>query len=325
MGGLYDIHVHLPDPSTFPEFMVTGKKRLLLRFLLHKMRSEDGSVTQVSIEEYNQGILEKIDASRLDRVVLLALDAPHAEDGTQERRGTTLVCTNDFVASLSKKSGKTLFGASVHPYRRDALQQLKRCIDQGACLVKWIPSAQQIDPRNERCLPFYEMLAAHSLPLLCHTGCEHTLAGRRNELNDPERLLPALRCGVTVIAAHCGARMLLHERSYFDSWCRLALEHENCYGDISAFALPTRIHLLSLLMNDERLLSKVLYGSDFPGFPDLLSSLFKLGFRRTRALQREQNPFNRSLRMAQELGLPEEIFSRASGLLRICDSHVVTV
>jgi predicted TIM-barrel fold metal-dependent hydrolase len=269
--------------------------------------------------------MKSIEESLLDRVVLLALDAPYSEDGTLDTTHNTVVCTNGYVAALSGSNRKTLFGASVHPYRTDALEELQRCIDTGACLVKWVPSAQNIDPRNERCLPFYDMLAAHRLPLLCHTGCEHTLAGRRNELNDPTRLLPALKRGVTVIAAHCGARMLLHERSYFDAWCRLALEHEGCFGDISAFVIPTRMHLLARIIRDERLVSKVLYGSDFPGFPDLASCLFKIGFRRTLALKREQNPINRSLRVLQELGLPDSVFSRAGGLLRVCGPQAATV
>lgn len=325
MGELFDIHVHLPDPATFPDFAAHGEKRLFLRFLLRGMGVSGGPVTRDVIEGYNRGILKSIETSVLDRVVLLALDAPHAEDGTREAHKNALVCTNNYIAALSGTNNKTLFGASVHPYRKDALQELERCIDMGACLVKWVPSAQGIDPRNDRCRAFYEMLAAHRLPLLCHTGCEHTLTGRRNELNDPARLLPALKCGVTVIAAHCGARMLLHERSYFDSWRRLALEHENCFGDISACALPTRMHLLSRLIRDERLLAKTLYGSDFPGFPDLVSCLFRIGFRRTLALKREQNPITRALRVMQELGMPDSVFSRAGGLLRGCGSRAAAV
>lgn len=320
MGEYFDIHVHLPDPSTFPLFVANGGKRLLLRLLLRRMRDGSGLITKESVTSHNRGIVAAIDASMLDRAVLLALDPPHDEAGIAVTRAGAMVCTNDYVAALCGTSKKTLFGASIHPYRRDALQQLERCIGNGACLVKWIPSAQNIDPRHEQCLPFYEMLAAYKLPLLCHTGIEHTLSGRDNDLNDPARLVPALKSGVTVIAAHCGARMMLHERSYFDSWCRMALEHENFYGDISAFVIPTRLHLLSRLTRDERLLSKALYGSDFPGFPDMLSCLFKVGFRRTRALRCEQNPFNRPLRVLQEMGMPETIFSRAGGLLKISGS-----
>jgi predicted TIM-barrel fold metal-dependent hydrolase len=324
MGELFDIHVHLPDPATFPGFVKRGGKRLLMRLILRRMRVSGASVTRESIEEYNRGMLKAIKESELDRVVLLALDAPHNEDGKPETTHNAVVCTNDCVAALAGSNGKTLFGASIHPYRRDALEELERCIDKGACLVKWVPSAQNVDPRNERCAPFFDMLAAHRLPLLIHTGCEHTLAGRRNELNDPARLLPALKRGVTVIAAHCGARMLLHERSYFDVWCRLALEYETCFGDISAFVIPTRMHLLARLIRDERLVSKLLYGSDFPGLPDPASCLLRIGFRRTLALQREQNPINRSLRALQELGVPDSVFSRAGGLLRLCGSRAAT-
>lgn len=293
---------------------------MLLRLLLARMRDESGTVTKESVTRHNRGIVDAIESSMLDRAVLLALDSPHDEDGREMSGGSAVVCANDYVASLCGTSGKTLFGASIHPYRKDALQQLERCIENGACLVKWVPSAQNIDPRDERCFPFYEMLSAYKLPLLSHTGIEHTLNGRNNGLNDPARLVPALKYGVTVIAAHCGARMMLHERSYFDSWCKMVMDHENCYGDISAFIIPTRLHLLSRIRNDEQLLAKVLFGSDFPGFPDLLSCLFRIGVGRTLALRSEHNPFNRSLRAFQELGMPEAVFSRAGRLLRLSGS-----
>ena len=32
-----------------------------------------------------------------------------------------------------------LFGASVHPYRHDALDELERCVAGGAVLMKWLP------------------------------------------------------------------------------------------------------------------------------------------------------------------------------------------
>jgi len=121
-----------------------------------------------------------------------------------------------------------------------ALEELRRVAARGACLVKWLPSAQNIRPDDPRCFPFYEALAALGMPLLSHTGCEHTLAAYPDAFNAPLRLVPALERGVTVIAAHCGTRLFLHERSWFGQWRELALRHPNLYGDLAAFLVSER-------------------------------------------------------------------------------------
>lgn len=317
---IFDIHAHLPDPAFFPLFAKEAKKRFFMRLLLRKIKGGHLGTTPDSVEAYNQQALTAISASRLDHVVILALDRPYDESGREISCADNFVCSNEYIINLCRTERKALFGASVHPYRPDALKQLEICLDSGACLVKWLPSAQGINPEHDRCRPYYEMLAARKVPLLCHTGPEHTLAGQKDVYNDPARLATALNCGVMVIAAHCGARMLLHERSYFDCWRKMALEHQNFYGDISAFLVPTRLHLLDVFKRDARLLAKLVYGSDFPGSPEGLSCLFRLGVKRFRALQGEDNPFNRPLQILKAMGLPDEIFSRAGHLLRMPES-----
>lgn len=255
--------------------------------------------------------------SRLDRVVFLALDGVYNADGTPDMAATQMIVTNDFVADFCAASPRLLFGASVHPYRRDALDELERAAARGACLVKWLPSAQNIAPDDPRCFPFYERLARLNMPLLSHTGVEHTLARFPESLNDPGRLEPALRRGVTVIAAHCGTRIFLYERSRFQQWARLARQYPNCYGDLSAFALPLHGGPLRAILADPALCAKVLYGSDFPIPPLPLWYLLSLGWRKARVLHGLQNPFDKAFFTLQELGVPQQVFSRAEKLLRL--------
>ena len=42
------------------------------------------------------------------------------------------------------------FGASINPYRIDALERLKEASDNIALLVKWLPNNHMIDPADER-------------------------------------------------------------------------------------------------------------------------------------------------------------------------------
>ena len=287
----------------------------MLRVFLRRAASGllPGSPSDVVVR---QQLSKWISESQVDRVVLLALDGVYRQDGTPDMPRTQVITSNDFVADFAAGHPKALFGASIHPYRQDALQELDRVAQRGACLIKWLPSGQNIAPDDPRCIPFYERMAHHRLPLLAHTGIEHTLPAFDNSLNAPRRLLPALQRGVTVIAAHCGTRMFLHERSYFEEWARMAKEHPAFYGDLSVFGLPVHGRPLRRILRDPGLVTKVLYGSDFPAAPLPLWYVLRLGWRKARALGRLENPFDAAYLTLKELGVPDEVFTRAGSLLR---------
>jgi hypothetical protein len=146
-------------------------------------------------------------------------------------------------------------------------------------LCKWIPSAQNIDPSDAKCDSFYEWLAYHNLPLLCHVGPEATIPPyddwARQKLNNPKLLRRALDKGVTVIAAHCGLPLLpppigsetdLDELlALFDEAKRKEKKGEESwklYADLSALFLGTRE---SYIENVKRIgFDKLIFGSDYP-------------------------------------------------------------
>lgn len=317
---IFDLHVHVAgsDRKKGNRIAPAFRRRLAFKFFAWQFGFSEEELDQDGFDErMSQRTLAWLSDSQVGRAVLLALDRAYHEDGTPDEIRTLLVTDNDFVADLVDAHEKTLFGASVHPYRRDAISELERLIERGACLVKWLPGAQNIQPDHPDCIPFYEALAHHGIPLLCHTGGEHTLKAFPNTLNDPRRLIPALERGVTVIAAHCGTRLFLHEKSYFDAWCEMALRYENFYGDLSAFGVITRTWPLRTLLKDPRLASKLVYGSDFPVMPILLSCIGTLGVRRALELRKVANPLDQAYLTMKSLGVTEEIFSRAEKLLRI--------
>jgi uncharacterized protein len=315
----YDIHVHLAgtDRERNGNF-ISPRLSPAFRYLMRRLGVTAEELRAPGADErLRDRLLQWIEQGSLDRVVVLALDAAHRRDGSRDDDATRLRTGNDYVATLAEHHPRVLFGASVHPYRRDAIAELDRVAARGACLIKWIPSAQGIDPDDPACFPFYEALVHHGLPLLSHTGKEHTLSAFPNGLNHPRRLQAALDRGVTVIAAHCGTRLFLHDASHFRPWCAMALQHERFYGDISAFAVITRCRALSHLQADPRLLGKIVYGSDFPAPALPWSFVHRLGLRRTRALAAMANPLERAFRTFSSLGLPPEVFARADGLLRL--------
>lgn len=305
---IIDLHTHIADSDAFVNQKCYIRRNRANAFLRQYMRDLDKTKKSKVIDWLND--------SCLDYAVVLALDGAYRENGTADEKKTVLKIDNDYIADISLQSSKFLFGASVHPYRTDSIKEIERLIKQGACLVKWLPSAQNIQPDNPKCFSFYDVLAHYKIPLLSHTGIEHTLTGGNNAFNDPQRLVPALERGVTVIAAHCGARVFLYEKCYFSSWKKMALEYDNFYGDIGAFILPIRIGYLKTLLKNNQFLSKIIYGSDFPANPLTSSCLFTLGLKKTLRLRKIENPFEKTYQIMKQLGVPDSVFSRAQKLLR---------
>src|SRR4051812_1918669 len=137
---------------------------IAFRFMRWRLKIE-GSDERTE-RDLEQRLAEVIDKSTLDAAVVLAFDAVHDRAGIRDDAITHLYVTNDYVIELRDRHPNMLFGASVHPYRRDAVAEIERCVSAGAVLMKWLPPTQNLDPSDDLCVPFYEALAHHKLPLL---------------------------------------------------------------------------------------------------------------------------------------------------------------
>jgi predicted TIM-barrel fold metal-dependent hydrolase len=255
------------------------------------------------------------EAKELDAAAVLAFDAVYTKDGQFDDGRTHFYVKNDFVIELAGAHPKVLFAASVHPYRKDAVAELERCIKAGAVLLKWLPLTQDIDPSDARCIPFYECLAHHGLPLLSHTGGEKTLPNINPDVASPALLSEAVKRGVKIIAAHCGTRSALFEKDYVDVFARMAKEHEHFYGDTSALNLPTRSHAYKTLFGDAEVMKKVIHGSDWPVIP--IPPVTRLGVANTAAMFRERNWLRRDIEIKKRLGFEGEYWGRAARVLKL--------
>ena len=260
-------------------------------------------------------LVQTIDQTpQLDAAAVLAFDAVYTRDGEFDSANTHLFVTNDYVIELAQQFPKILFGASVHPYRKDAVQEIERCVAAGAVLLKWLPIVQNFNPADDRCIPFYEALAHHKLPLLSHTGGEQTLPCLDKSVADPMLLKPALDRGVTVIMAHCGTQSHPFDTDYLESFKRLARDYEHCYGDTAALGMPTRWYAFDLL-NDPLVRTKLVHGSDWPIIS--LPPPGRVGLRKSIRLLRDRNWLRRDVRIKQALGFDEAYWHRAAKILRL--------
>ena len=170
----------------------------------------------------------------VSKAVVLALDGVIDAKGQFDTNRTEVYVPDEFVAQMVARHTNLLFGASVNPYRPDALERLEWAKARGAVLVKWIPPIMEINPDDPKLIPFYKKMAALNLPLLCHTGKEGSFSRADAAFGDPEKLRLPLSLGVTVIAAHIAAGANYHGERGPDRLARLMREYPNLYTDISA-------------------------------------------------------------------------------------------
>ena len=314
---IVDCHVHVA--ATMPGRGLVSR-RLRRRSSFVFMRLKLGISFFRADEEVEREIAAKLvqtvaGTPELDAAVVLAFDGVRDADGRFDHNRTDLYVTNDYAAELARTHPRLLFGASVHPYRPDALAELERCVAAGAVLMKWLPVVQNIDPADDRCLPFYEALAHHRLPLLCHTGGEVSLPAPYMQYASPDLLVPALERGVTVIAAHCGTRSTPFETDFVPAFVRLANEFEHLHGDTAALNTPMRSYAYDSILTDDAIRKKLVHGSDWPiiSLPPL-----RIGGRAALRLTRlEPNWMRRDVLIKRALGLDEAYWHRAATLLRL--------
>ena len=245
---LTDCHVHLaalPDGGNGCYISPKMLRSPLFRFLIWKQGADLKRATYTN-EKYVANLLTELRGSRhVGRAVLLAMDGVYDGNGKLDRDGTEFLIANDYVMGLAKAHPEEFWaGVSVNPKRCDAMEELQRCSEAGARLVKWLPNAQHFDPGDRRHVPFYRELARLKIPLLSHVGYEFSLIGKDQSSGNPEKLRVALDEGVTVIAAHGCSHGLVFREKFYSTFLDLVQKYPNFYSDISALSLPNRLGML---------------------------------------------------------------------------------
>lgn len=216
---------------------------------------------------------------RRSKLMLLAFDHTYDERGRRFQEASAFHTANDYANSIAKRHPNAFeWIASVHPYRRDALEALEQVARSGARAIKWLPSSMGIDPSSRACKLFYRKLQTLNLPLLSHAGEERAVHGAgRQAFGNPLLLRHALDEGVRVIVAHCasmGESVDLDrgpnagEISNFALFTRMMDEPQyarSIFGDISAITQSNRAPVaIQKLIERDDWHSRLLNGSDYP-------------------------------------------------------------
>jgi len=269
-----------------------------------------------------QRISERLSRSReVAKAIVLALDGVIEQSGQLDRSRTQIYVPNAFVERETKRYDNLLYGASVNPYRPDALQRLRDASAAGAVLVKWIPAIMAIDPADPSLEAFYRTLVELDLPLLVHVGQERSFIGTADELGDPVRLVLPLKLGVKVIAAHIATTGSNAGQSNFSRLLRMFEHYPNLYTDISSLTQINKLGYLRRALKTPGVTERMLYGSDWPlQFFPLVSPWYQLGRAPVPdlyAARKIKNEWDRDVAIKRALGVPAEVFERSGTLLGI--------
>lgn len=280
MANIIDVHIHFGAPSKngmidngcywSPKFEKTAAYwafRLITGTMFKKIDYDCAKTTMLKVINTS---------TRVDKFVFLAIDQVYDKNGAYDLANwTNLYVQNSTIVGLAEENSRILLGASVHPYRLDWEDELDYCIEKGAVLCKWLPSAQGIDFNDQLCVRFYKKLANHNLPLLCHVGPELSIPARDeyfNQFNNALYLRRALDEGVPVIFAHCSLPFepaLLDDDAPFQEFLKVMKEAHNngrwkVYADLSALCLLRSTYVPFLLSLDYIEPKQFLLGSDYP-------------------------------------------------------------
>jgi uncharacterized protein len=316
---LIDMHVHIVGNGLRGSgcwLKVGTWHRPLAAFMLHHIGVGISTAAPEFDEAYTTHLAKLVRESSLAAAVILAQDEVYDCTGRKLAFGSFYV-PNDYVLNLAREHQEFLPAVSIHPGRPDALNELDRCLEAGAVMLKLLPNCLNVDCNDPRYRKFWERMAEAKLPLLAHTGGEHTVPVFDKNLSDPEVLRLPLECGVTVIAAHSATKSGLTDPEYFYKFCDMLPRYPKLYGDTSAFNVPIRgRHIRACLR--EPVASRLVHGSDYPVpvFGHWAWMQRFVGWRGFRRCEKISNVLERDFQLKREMGFPTEHFARIHSLLR---------
>ncbi len=316
-AGIIDMHCHIAGIGAGGSgCWISPRMQNNFRF---KIYLHSFGVTKQELMEKGDGLVGDRMAASLTQskyvhqAVVLALDGVVDGAGNLDTNRSEVYVPDEFVADVCARHTNLWFGASVNPYRPDALARLDWAKAHGAVLVKWIPPVMAINPDDPKLIPFYKKMVELKLPLLSHTGEEHSFSRAAANFGDPEKLRLPLSLGVTVVAAHIASSANYGGERGPDRLARLMREYPNLYTDISALTQINKSGYLKESLMKPEFAGRLVYGTDFPLINTALVSpwySFHLSLRQKWEIWRTKNPWDRDVLMKHYLGVPTETFAR---------------
>jgi len=268
------VHPNTKHPLAHPILYITFKAMLSASNVKNENNADEEFVERLAElignaqKEFNWG-----------KHFVLAFDQTYNADGSLNEYNTGMYIPNDYIWKVYEKYPNLVSPTmSVHPYRKDALEELTKWGERGIKMIKWLPNSQGIHPENPHIDEYYQVMKKYNMVLLSHTGDEHSIdpPGLDNGRGNPLHLRRPLDLGVKVIAAHCASEGKSKDFenpgnnyvSNFKLFMRLMDDpkyKDLLYADISAVTAFMRIgEPLTTIIDRDDLHHRLVYGSDYP-------------------------------------------------------------
>lgn len=309
-----DIHVHLfgvGEGGTGCRMAKSITEGLQFRYLVSLLKLQQPGKT--IDERYEEVLVEQVRGSGLSKVALLGQDAVYDSKGQPDWNRTSFYVPNDYVFDVVARHRESMLACpSINPERADALDELARCHDKGARLLKIHPPTQGVNLADSKHAPFFRRCCELSMVVLVHTGHEHSAPVIDKHLAAPRRLELALDQGCTVVACHAGTGWITDMPDQLPEFVSLLKRYPKLWGDTSVLGTVGRVRDFGRLLDDEEFVrSRLLHGSDFP-FPTTPAAFEgRLGAEIGQALERESNLLKRDFALKDALGIGRASAERA--------------
>ncbi|MEZ4742169.1 MAG: amidohydrolase family protein [Bdellovibrionota bacterium] len=319
-----DIHIHLAGTGCNCSGCWINPKlrrRYTIKALqiLHKISSYQ--MQNTIDEDWGKRVSNLVNDSHVDYGVVLGFDgAFDPSTGKIDMSNSQMIIPPSWVFKLCETYNNLLPGPSINPHAQDALSKLEYCIEKKAVLIKWLPSAQLIDPASPNLAQFYEKIASSGIPLLIHCGGEKTFASLNPSLNDVDRLTYPLEAGVKIICAHSATKIIgSSEEDQSKTLDHLLEKYENLWVDNSGICNPSRFSHLPKLTQNPIIVDRTLYGSDWPVPSNSFYYIKKLGLKEVIQLEKIRNWIDRDIEIKRRHGYPDITLTRANQVLANLD------
>ena len=320
--GPVDMHVHLVGNGRSGSgcwSRLNFYRKFCAQFLLRGIGFDVDLDAEDFDSAYAAFVARLVRESSLCHAVVLAHEEVYDESGKKMDFGS-FHTTNDWTLEACRRHPELLAAVSIHPARPDAIDELHRCAEAGAVMMKLLPPSQNVDCSRPAYRPFWETMATLKMPFLSHTGGEYTVPVVNRKLFNPEMLRLPLECGVTVIAAHAGTRSAPpgFEKNHVSTILRLMEEFPNLFADTSALNTPNRSHGLKTCLRPE-VQPRIVHGSDFPVPVGALWARVRslVTAEEARRASATTNVLERDYQLKVAMGFRTEVFTRIWEILRI--------
>lgn len=252
---LVDAHVHVPRLSTLKPAWVEWADQF--------SRGHDWRSAYEAGVPSPAGLDSLLEREGVDRALLFCEYSP---------RATGIQPIEDNLPFIEYNPVRFRLVANVNPHLHHPLAaEVERQLDLGAVALKIHPVHGGFSPADKELYAAYSVCAERGVPVILHSGTS-SFPGARARFGDPALMLDVLEDfpQVSFVFAHGGRGW------WYDTAAYLALGKPNVWLDLAGLP-PGKLPEYYSAFDLDRLASKWIFGTDWPGVPGTANNARAVG------------------------------------------------